>query len=99
MTSTTTAPHSKRDSSNGGGAAAQRRPRSDQAVAWPEARRRAGSVPPLPARRVPLPQACGRVLAEDIAALADLPATDNAAMDGWAVAGPPPWRGPRARRC
>lgn len=92
MTTTTAAPRRSPDSPDGGSAAAQRRPRSEQAVTWPEARRRAGSVLPLTARRLPLPQACGRVLAEDVTALADLPAADNSAMDGWAVAGPPPWR-------
>ena len=61
-------------------------------MAWPEARRLAGRVPPLAACSVPLPQACGRALAEDVTALADLPSADNAAKDGWAVAGPPPWR-------
>jgi molybdopterin molybdotransferase len=41
---------------------------------------------------VGLTDALGRVLAEDLCALGDLPAADNSAMDGWAVAGPPPWR-------
>ena len=61
-------------------------------MAWPEARRLAGRVPPLAACSVPLPQACGRALAEDVTALADLPSADKSAKDGWAVAGPPPWR-------
>jgi molybdopterin molybdotransferase len=39
-----------------------------------------------------LTDAVGRVLADDLCALGDLPAADNSAMDGWAVAGPPPWR-------
>ena len=40
---------------------------------------------PLPARRRPLHLACGACLAEDICADRDLPATDRAAMDGYAV--------------
>lgn len=59
---------------------------------WPDARRLAAAVPPLGAVRLPLARAVGRVLAEDVTALADLPSADNSAMDGWAVAGPPPWR-------
>lgn len=67
-------------------------------LSWPAARQRAASVPPLATRWVPLEEACGQVLAEDVLALTDLPAADNSAMDGWAVAGPPPWAvvaGPR----
>ncbi|MFB7860758.1 molybdopterin molybdotransferase MoeA [Streptomyces sp. NPDC056069] len=41
---------------------------------------------------VPLGQALGRVLAEPLHALTDLPSFDTSAMDGWAVAGPGPWR-------
>ncbi|CAN3981912.1 Molybdopterin molybdenumtransferase (EC [Kitasatospora purpeofusca] len=61
---------------------------------WAAARetaRRAGrpaSAPP----RVPLAEALGRTLAEPLTALTDLPAFDTSAMDGWAVAGPGPWR-------
>lgn len=65
---------------------------SGPALPWPEARRLAASVPALATRLVPLPEACGQVLATDLVALTDLPAADNSAMDGWAVAGPPPWR-------
>jgi molybdopterin molybdotransferase len=36
--------------------------------------------------------ACGRPLAADVLALTDLPVADLSAMDGWAVAGSPPWR-------
>jgi molybdopterin molybdotransferase len=32
------------------------------------------------------------MLAADVVALTDLPVSDTSAMDGWAVAGPPPWR-------
>jgi molybdopterin molybdotransferase len=41
---------------------------------------------------MPLQAACGSVLAADLVALTDLPVTDTSAMDGWAVAGCPPWR-------
>ncbi|MGW2015706.1 molybdopterin molybdotransferase MoeA [Streptomyces sp. NPDC001927] len=66
------------------------------ATAWPAARAvaaRAGASvgaarPPL---RTPLDQALGRVLAEPLLALTDLPSFDTSAMDGWAVAGPGPW--------
>ncbi|MFG2222627.1 molybdopterin molybdotransferase MoeA [Streptomyces sp. NPDC048644] len=47
---------------------------------------------PLPAVARPLPDALGRALAEPLAALTDLPPFDTSAMDGWAVAGPGPWR-------
>lgn len=60
---------------------------------WPQARRTAReAVGPLPSRIVPLAAASGAVLAEDVTARSDLPATDVSAMDGWAVAGPPPWQ-------
>ncbi|HEX2560839.1 gephyrin-like molybdotransferase Glp [Phenylobacterium sp.] len=42
-------------------------------------------VSPLPAQSVPLTQAAGRVLAEDVAARRDQPPFDASAMDGWAV--------------
>ncbi|MFE7512423.1 molybdopterin molybdotransferase MoeA [Streptomyces sp. NPDC057540] len=67
-----------------------------RATPWPEARKAAaragadagaGREP----RRVPLGQALGRVLAEPLLALTDLPSFDTSAMDGWAVAGPGPW--------
>lgn len=63
------------------------------ATGWPEARRiarqagRAGD-----AVRRPLAEAFGQVLAEPLPALTDLPSFDTSAMDGWAVAGPGPWR-------
>jgi molybdopterin molybdotransferase len=60
---------------------------------WPRAREVAAAVcGPVPARRVGLDGAAGAVLAADAAALTDLPAADTSAMDGWAVAGAPPWR-------
>jgi len=59
---------------------------------WVSARAAAaGCAPPLPGRRVPLSAAAGAVLADDVHAPGDLPAADTSAMDGWAVAGPPPW--------
>jgi molybdopterin molybdotransferase len=60
---------------------------------WPRARElAAGCVGPVTARGVPLEQALGGVLAQDAVAHSDLPEADTSAMDGWAVAGPPPWR-------
>jgi molybdopterin molybdotransferase len=46
----------------------------------------------LPAERLPLAAAAGRTLAEPVTASIDLPPFDAAAMDGWMVAGPGPWR-------
>lgn len=46
----------------------------------------------LPAERVPLDAAVGRVLAAAVRARSDLPGSDTAAMDGYAVSGPGPWR-------
>ncbi|MFJ3221609.1 molybdopterin molybdotransferase MoeA [Kitasatospora sp. NPDC086801] len=63
-------------------------------LSWPQAReaaRRAG-LRPLPAIGLPLAETLGRTLAEPLTALTDLPAFDTSAMDGWAVAGPGPWR-------
>ncbi|MBI4941044.1 MAG: molybdopterin molybdenumtransferase MoeA, partial [Actinobacteria bacterium] len=60
---------------------------------WAGARASAGTAcAPVPPRRVGLDHAAGAVLAADALALTDLPATDTSAMDGWAVAGPAPWR-------
>jgi molybdopterin molybdotransferase len=42
-------------------------------------------VHPLPTEEVSVQDALGRVLAEDVAAAADVPAFDNSAMDGFAV--------------
>lgn len=44
---------------------------------------------PLAAERVPLQRGLGRVLAEDVVAGLALPGFDNAAMDGFALCGPP----------
>ncbi|MFJ6937663.1 molybdopterin molybdotransferase MoeA [Streptomyces sp. NPDC101132] len=43
-------------------------------------------------RAVPLADALGEVLGGPLEALTDLPSFDTSAMDGWAVAGPGPWR-------
>jgi len=60
---------------------------------WPDARKQAGTaVLPLTPRPLGLPAAYGCLLACDLVALTELPVTDNSAMDGWAVAGSPPWR-------
>ncbi|WP_425557796.1 molybdopterin molybdotransferase MoeA [Kitasatospora cystarginea] len=61
---------------------------------WPQARRvaRLAVHGPLPEVEVPLAEALGSTLASPLAALTDLPAFDTSAMDGWAVAGPGPWR-------
>ncbi|MFB7370848.1 molybdopterin-binding protein [Streptomyces sp. NPDC056222] len=68
-----------------------------RATAWPAARAaaaRAGAAigSGREPRRTPLGQALGQVLAEPLRALTDLPSFDTSAMDGWAVAGPGPWK-------
>ncbi|WP_353938286.1 molybdopterin molybdotransferase MoeA [Streptomyces ficellus] len=71
-----------------------RKPEPHRATPWGDARSvaaRAGAGRPARTRRVELGQALGRVLAEPLAALTDLPPFDTSAMDGWAVAGPGPW--------
>ncbi|MBF9068239.1 molybdopterin molybdotransferase MoeA [Streptacidiphilus sp. NEAU-YB345] len=63
-------------------------------LSWPKARVvavRAGRRP-LGVERCPLTDALGAALAEPLAATTHVPAFDTSAMDGWAVAGPPPWR-------
>lgn len=57
-----------------------------------EARRRAADAAPARGgETVPLDRAAGRRLAAAVAALADIPHYASSAMDGWAVAGDPPW--------
>ncbi|MET7933387.1 molybdopterin molybdotransferase MoeA [Streptomyces sp. NPDC005322] len=71
------------------------------ATTWPDARaiaaraavKEAAHAAPVPR---PLPEALGHVLAAPLAALTDLPPFDTSAMDGWALAGPGPWRLPAA---
>ncbi|WP_457965782.1 molybdopterin-binding protein [Arthrobacter sp. D1-29] len=59
---------------------------------WQEARTAAFEcATPIPAGRVPLEHALGRVLAGDITALHDMPHYASSAMDGWAVNGSGPW--------
>ncbi|WP_225100145.1 molybdopterin molybdotransferase MoeA [Streptomyces sp. CoH27] len=75
--------------------AAHARPGSPRAVRdWERARSIARSCAgqPLPAVPRILADALGHALAEPLVALTDLPSFDTAAMDGWAVAGPGPWR-------
>lgn len=43
------------------------------------------TVTPVGAERVPLDEACGRVLAEDVVAKTALPAFDHSSMDGYAL--------------
>jgi molybdopterin molybdotransferase len=69
------------------------RPRGGLTTSWPEARALAGDgAKPLPWVEIDIAHACGRTLACELRALAPLPAFDSAAMDGWAVRGPGPWR-------
>ncbi|WP_442802464.1 molybdopterin molybdotransferase MoeA [Streptomyces sp. CMB-StM0423] len=72
---------------------ARREPSDPRGLSWDAARgvavrsgRRLGAV------AVPVAGAYGQVLAEPLRALADLPPFDTSAMDGYAVAGPGPWR-------
>lgn len=71
-------------------------PGDTTATSWPAARviaarAAAKAPPPTPVARS-LAEALGQVLAEPLYALTDLPSFDTSAMDGWAVAGPGPWR-------
>ena len=43
------------------------------------------AVTPLAAQDVPVTEAAGRVLVEDVVAAADVPGFDNSAMDGFAI--------------
>ncbi|WP_327225690.1 molybdopterin molybdotransferase MoeA [Streptomyces platensis] len=64
------------------------------AVPWHTARRlaeRAAPGPPAPETSA-FGETLGRTLAAPLTALTDLPSFDTSAMDGWAVAGPGPWR-------
>jgi molybdopterin molybdotransferase len=63
------------------------------ATGWPEARRVAREAgAPLHRIEVALAGALGSALAAPLVALFPLPSYDAAAMDGYAVAGPGPWR-------
>ena len=60
---------------------------------WDDVRRVAtDAAKPLSSRLCGLTEANGRVLADAIRALVDLPLADVSAMDGWAVAGDGPWQ-------
>lgn len=61
-------------------------------VTWDTARELAHAAAPLPPRRVPLAEAAGATLAGRLPALRSYPGFDASAMDGYAVAGLPPWR-------
>ena len=64
-------------------------------VEWSEARRiahDAGATLPLAPREEQLHHCDGRVLAQDVIALTDLPPFDASMVDGYAVRGPGPWR-------
>ena len=62
-------------------------------TSWAQARWLASAaVEPLPPMTLGLATAGGLVLADDARAATDLPAADTAAMDGWAITGPPPWQ-------
>lgn len=58
----------------------------ERMLAVEEAQQRVlAEIEPLPAERVALTDAFGRVLREDVAARFDVPSADNSAMDGYAV--------------
>jgi molybdopterin molybdotransferase len=58
---------------------------------WSVARTIAARADRLPAETIPLGMGVGRRLAADVHALIDVPHYASSAMDGWAVAGEPPW--------
>jgi hypothetical protein len=62
------------------------------ALSWERARAVAGRTEPMAPVAARLEQAVGAVLAGDVRAPAGLPAAVTAAMDGFAVSGPGPWR-------
>ncbi|MDR8019458.1 molybdopterin molybdotransferase MoeA [Nesterenkonia aerolata] len=60
---------------------------------WQEAMMIAASLgAPVPAHPVPLAEAIGATAAEELRTRIPLPHYDSAAMDGYAVSGPGPWR-------
>lgn len=66
---------------------------------WEDARSRAASFRRrLDPVAVPPEEAVGSILAEPLVALSDIPAFDTALADGWAIAGPGPWRIRDARK-
>ena len=61
-------------------------------LGWAAARALATGFAAIDPVEATLRAAIGGVLAEDAVAAAPVPHYDSSAMDGWAVAGPPPWR-------
>jgi molybdopterin molybdotransferase len=62
-------------------------------VSWQQARELAHkAAPKSQVIQVPLTQAGGMVLANDICALGDMPPFAASRIDGWAVSGPGPWQ-------
>lgn len=62
-------------------------------IGWAGARHRAyDAATALPTGTVALDDALGTTLADPLVARVPLPPFDTAAMDGYAVCGPPPWR-------
>ncbi|GAA3393984.1 molybdopterin molybdotransferase MoeA [Cryptosporangium minutisporangium] len=62
-------------------------------ISWDDARAAVhAAATPLPGRPVPLPEADGAVLATPLVTLTALPAFDTSSVDGYAIAGPAPWR-------
>jgi molybdopterin molybdotransferase len=81
---------SQRTDSDSGGRAA--RPDWDTARRWSFL-----AATPLDPIAVPLREAVSRTVANDVVALCEVPHYASSAMDGWAVAGPAPWRVVNAR--
>lgn len=68
---------------------------SAQPMRWAEARETAwaaGFAARPAAAELPFDEAAGSALAAPLTAASDLPAFPTSAIDGWAVAGPGPWR-------
>ena len=62
-------------------------------ASWDDARSIAATAAsPLPTEWVALDVAAGRILRSPVVANLDIPHYASAAMDGWAVSGPGPWR-------
>ena len=62
-------------------------------ISWDDARAAVhAATTPLPGRPVPLAEADGAVLATPLVTLTALPAFDTSSVDGYAIAGPAPWR-------
>ncbi|TQS39992.1 molybdopterin molybdotransferase MoeA [Cryptosporangium phraense] len=62
-------------------------------ISWDDARAAVhGAARPTSSRPVPLAEADGAVLATPLVTLTALPAFDTSSVDGYAIAGPAPWR-------